>query len=254
MDVKKLGCVPDGGGWRAHGRGGRKRKHRIGFDYVHSVVDDHSGWPTARSRPTSKGPTCAGFLRRAAAYFAEHGITRIEQLMTDNAWAYRYSLLSVVPSLGIEQIFIKPHCPWQNGKVEGSTAPCRTEWPAGRSSPPTPIAPQPLRPGSSTTTLNDVTAHSEDYRPPADCDQRGRPGTTRANHRRSAAQRLEQCGIRWLVERQHRMLAAEVFELRGRSSCPVTCSDRAGAGTAAPTGAPRRGRGRPRRRPRPTGC
>ena len=128
MDVKKLGRIPDGGGWRAHGRGGRKRKHRIGFDYVHSVVDDHSRLAYSEILPNEQGPTCAGFLRRAAAYFADHGITRIEQLMTDNAWAYRYSLLSVCAELGIEQIFIKPHCPWQNGKVERFNRTLQTEW------------------------------------------------------------------------------------------------------------------------------
>jgi hypothetical protein len=46
MDVKKIGRIPAGGGWRAHGRQIGKtfaqRKARIGFDYVHSVVDDHS--------------------------------------------------------------------------------------------------------------------------------------------------------------------------------------------------------------------
>jgi transposase InsO family protein len=38
--------------------------------------------------------------------------------MTDNAWAYRWSLREVVADLGARQVFIKPHCPWQNGKVE----------------------------------------------------------------------------------------------------------------------------------------
>ena len=47
MDVKKIGRIPDGGGWRAHGRGVVGRTHqrrmiKVGFDYVHSVVDDHS--------------------------------------------------------------------------------------------------------------------------------------------------------------------------------------------------------------------
>jgi hypothetical protein len=49
-----------------------------------------AGWPTARSSPTRKGPTCAAFLTRAADYFRVHGITRIHGLMTDNAWAYRW--------------------------------------------------------------------------------------------------------------------------------------------------------------------
>ena len=49
---------------------------------------------------------------------AVHGITSIERLITDNAWAYRHSLRDICAAHGIRQKFIKPHCPWQNGKVE----------------------------------------------------------------------------------------------------------------------------------------
>ena len=130
MDVKKLGRIPDGGGWRAHGRSNRHsdRHHRIGFDYVHSMVDDHSRLAYSEILPDETGPSCAEFLRRAADYFASHGIDRIEQLMTDNAWAYRYSLRAVCADLGIRQVFIKPHCPWQNGKVERLNRTLQTEW------------------------------------------------------------------------------------------------------------------------------
>jgi transposase InsO family protein len=121
MDVKKLGRIPAGGG-RAHGRANREttrdRTGKVGYDFVHSLVDDHSRLAYCELLPDEKGPTCAGFLSRAAAYFAAHGIDRIERLMTDNAWAYRWSLRAVCTQLGARQIFIKPHCPWQNGKVE----------------------------------------------------------------------------------------------------------------------------------------
>ena len=57
VDVKKLGRIPDGGGWRAHGRGARPRALRaIGYDYVHSAVDDHSRLAYSESTPTSAGP------------------------------------------------------------------------------------------------------------------------------------------------------------------------------------------------------
>ncbi len=60
MDVKEIGRIPDGGGWRAHGRENREstrdRSTKVGFDYVHSLVDDHSGWPTPRSCPTRRAP------------------------------------------------------------------------------------------------------------------------------------------------------------------------------------------------------
>jgi hypothetical protein len=55
----------------------RPDKSPIGFDYVHSLVDDHSRLAYSEILPDEKGPTCAGFLTRAAAYFAAHGITRI---------------------------------------------------------------------------------------------------------------------------------------------------------------------------------
>jgi transposase InsO family protein len=132
MDVKKLGRIPDGGGWRAHGRSAtqaaKKKRPLIGFDYIHSLVDDHSRLAYSEIHPDEKGPTCAGFLTRAAAYFAANGITRIEQVMTDNAWAYRYSLRESVAALGARQIFIRPHCPWQNGKVERLNRTLQTEW------------------------------------------------------------------------------------------------------------------------------
>ena len=132
MDVKKIARLPEGGGWRAVGRAQREatrdRKTKIGFDYVHCLVDDHSRLAYAEALPDEKGPTCAAFLERAAAYFAEHGITRIERLMTDNAWAYKWSLRGVCAEHGIRQKFIKPHCPWQNGKAERFNRTLATEW------------------------------------------------------------------------------------------------------------------------------
>jgi IS30 family transposase len=131
MDVKKLGRIPDGGGWRAHGRAGvgdRIRKSGNGFDYVHSLVDDYSRLAYSEILPDEKGLTCAGFLLRGADYFRSHGITTIERVMTDNAWAYRHSLRTVCADLGARQLFIKPHCPWQNGKVERLNRTLQTEW------------------------------------------------------------------------------------------------------------------------------
>jgi len=132
MDVKKLARIPDGGGWRAHGRGAgsiqRDRSTRVGFDYVHSLVDDYTRLTYSEVHGDEQGPTCAAFLARAASYFAAHGITRIEELMTDNAWAYKWSLRDICAQLGIRQIFIKAHCPWQNGKVERLNRTLLTEW------------------------------------------------------------------------------------------------------------------------------
>ena len=133
MDVKKLGRIPDGGGWRALGQSelnhrSRLTKTRLGYDYVHSLVDDHSRLAYSEILPDEKGPTCADFLARAIDYFAAHGITRIERLMTDNAWAYRWSLRELCEAHAIKQVFIRPHCPWQNGKVERLNRTLQTEW------------------------------------------------------------------------------------------------------------------------------
>ena len=132
MDVKKLGKIPDGGGWRAHGRAAtvdhRHKKVKVGYDYVHSLVDDYTRLAYSEILPDEKGPTCAGFLARAIGYFAAHGIPHIERIMTDNAWAYRWSLREVVAELGARQKFIKPHCPWQNGKVERLNRTLQVEW------------------------------------------------------------------------------------------------------------------------------
>ena len=132
MDVKKLARIPDGGGWRALGRAAREttrdRTTKVGYDYVHSLVDDHSRLAYSEILPDEKGATCAAFLTRAAAYFAAHGITGIERVMTDNAWAYQHSIKGVCAQLGARQKFIKPHCPWQNGKVERLNRTLATEW------------------------------------------------------------------------------------------------------------------------------
>ncbi len=134
VDVKKLGKIPDGGGWKAHGRAVGKtaaqKKARIGFDYVHSMVDDHSRLAYSEILPDEQGPTCAAFILRAAAYFASHGIIRIEEVITDNHWSYRRShdVRDAMTALGAKHRFIKPHCPWQNGKVERFNRTLQTEW------------------------------------------------------------------------------------------------------------------------------
>jgi len=133
MDVKKIGRIPDGGGWRAHGRQmgstSAKKKARIGFDYVHSVVDDHSRFAYSEVLDDEKGDTCAAFFERALAVFAEYGIT-VERLMTDNHWSYTKStkLAELLERHRIAHKLIRPHCPWQNGKVERFNRTLQTEW------------------------------------------------------------------------------------------------------------------------------
>ena len=130
VDVKKLGRIPDGGGWRVHGRSEEVRGRGIGFDYVHSAVEDHSRLAYSEIHPDERADTCAAFLTRAAAAFAAAGMVHIERVITDNALAYRRSsaFRAAVAALGAEQRFIKPHCPWTNGKVERFNRTLQTEW------------------------------------------------------------------------------------------------------------------------------
>jgi transposase InsO family protein len=134
MDVKKIGRIPDGGGWRAHGRQlvrtAERRKTVVGYDYVHSLVDDHSRLAYSEILQDERAGTCAEFFARAVDYFTAHGITNIERVMTDNAWSYRHgrALAELIAGIGARHKFIKPHCPWQNGKVERFNRTLQTEW------------------------------------------------------------------------------------------------------------------------------
>ena len=134
VDVKKIGRIPAGGGWRAHGRQmgstSAGKKARIGFDYVHSMVDDHSRVAYSEILPDEKGPTCAAFIARAARFLSGVGIDRIERVMTDNHWSYTRSsdVADTLAHLHATHKLIKPHCPWQNGKVERFNRTLATEW------------------------------------------------------------------------------------------------------------------------------
>ena len=134
VDVKKLGRIPDGGGWRALGRATtmahRHKPIRLGFDFIHVAVDDHSRIAYAEIHPDEKGPTCAAFLHRAAQWFHDrHGIT-IRRILTDNAKTYRLSKdwAAVCTALQIRRRFIKPGCPWTNGKAERFNRTLLTDW------------------------------------------------------------------------------------------------------------------------------
>jgi transposase InsO family protein len=124
VDVKKLGRVPDGGGWRLHGRTEHARGRKvhgsgIGYDYLHVAVDDHSRIAYLEALPDERDATCAGFLYRAVTWFRERGV-RVLRVLTDNAKVYRVgsNWRAVCVALGIRRRFTKPGCPWTNGKAE----------------------------------------------------------------------------------------------------------------------------------------
>ena len=129
VDVKKLGRVPDGGGWRVHGRSEEVRGRGNGWDYVHVAIDDHTRLAYAEVLPDERAATCAGFLTRAAAWFAAHGVT-IRRVLTDNAKSYRIGAawITACNQLGIARRFIQPGRPWTNGKAERFNRTLQTEW------------------------------------------------------------------------------------------------------------------------------
>lgn len=133
IDVKKLGRIPDGGGWRLDGHDSidhhSDRPRRVGFDYVHVAIDDHSRLAFAKILPDEKGATCASFLLDAAEFFTNHGIT-ISRVMTDNALNYRRSrdFQTALASIGSRHVLTRPHSPWQNGKAERFNRTLQENW------------------------------------------------------------------------------------------------------------------------------
>jgi transposase InsO family protein len=132
VDVKKLGNIPDGGGWRYTGRhqgmrnraatpGKPRSKHRgplLGTAFVHTVLDDHSRVAYAEIHDDETAATAIGVLRRAVAWFADRGIT-VERVLSDNGSAYRsHAWRDACLELGIGPRRTRPYRPQTNGKIE----------------------------------------------------------------------------------------------------------------------------------------
>lgn len=103
VDVKKVGRIPDGGGWRVHGRDSpesravertKRRGTRRGYVYLHSAIDGHTRLAYTEALDNEKGLTAAEFLERAKRWFAAHGIATIERIVTDNGACYRSRVFS----------------------------------------------------------------------------------------------------------------------------------------------------------------
>lgn len=142
VDVKKLGNVPDGGGWRYVGRqqgeknraatpGKPRNRHRnpkMGTAFVHTVLDDHSRVAYAEIHDDETAATAAGVLRRAVAWFAARGV-RVERVLSDNGSAYVSRLWrQTCAELGIKPKRTRPYRPQTNGKIERFHRTLAQEW------------------------------------------------------------------------------------------------------------------------------
>jgi hypothetical protein len=138
IDVKKLGRIPDGGGHRVHGRAAASRGRGIGYDDVHSAVDDRSRVAFSQLLPDETGLTCARFLVEAAGFFAEHGVA-IQRVLTDNAKAYTESVVftETAAGLGIRLRRTRRYRPQPTARSSGSTRPCSMSGPMGGCTAPT---------------------------------------------------------------------------------------------------------------------
>ena len=132
VDVKKLGNIPDGGGWKFVGReqGGRNKaamkelprnKYRNpinGKAYVHTVIDDHSRVAYAEVHNDERKETAVAVLKRAVAWFAVRGV-RVERVLSDNGSCYNSKLWKqTCTGLGITVKKTRPYRPQTNGKIE----------------------------------------------------------------------------------------------------------------------------------------
>lgn len=132
VDVKKIGNIPDGGGWRFVGRqqGERNRSATPGKDrnvwrnplmrhaFVHTVIDDNSRVAYAETHDDETAATAIGVLRRAVAWFAARGV-RVERVLSDNGSAYRsHAWRDACTELGITPKKTRPYRPQTNGKIE----------------------------------------------------------------------------------------------------------------------------------------
>ena len=107
---------------------------RVGYDFVHALVDDHSRLAYAEIHADEKAATVTGFLERGLAFLAAHEIVA-KRLMTDNAFTYVHnrSLRELLAGNGIRHLTTEPYRPRTNGKVERFHQTMAREWAYGLS-------------------------------------------------------------------------------------------------------------------------
>jgi transposase InsO family protein len=142
VDVKKLGNIPGGGGWRTTGRtqgrrnraaspGARRDRYggaHLGYAYLHSAIDDHSRLAYTEILADETKETATAFWGRAHAWFTTAGIT-IQRVMTGNGSCYKsFAWRDALTAAGITHTRIRPYRPQTNGKVERFNRTLLEEW------------------------------------------------------------------------------------------------------------------------------
>ena len=102
---------------------------RVGYDFAHAIVDDHSRLAFVELHDDEKAATVTGFTERALAFFAEYGVVA-KRLMTDNGFSYvkNRSLRELLARRGIRHLTTEPYRPGTNGKVERFHQTMAREW------------------------------------------------------------------------------------------------------------------------------
>jgi transposase InsO family protein len=105
----------------------------VGYEFAHSIIDDHSCLAYTELHRDERGPTVAGFMERAIAFFRSYGIEP-RRLQSDNAWIYtkNRSLAKLLEHEGISHRTIPPRTPKRNGKVERYRQTLKREWGLGQ--------------------------------------------------------------------------------------------------------------------------
>jgi transposase InsO family protein len=133
QDHKKLGRIPDGGGWRAHGRGrdGHGGHGRAGYEHLEVIVDDVSRYAVVVPVPDETSASAIGALEIAAAEFARMGIA-VDRVLTDNGTNYKLRYDGAVARLGGRHKRTRRYRPQTNGKAERFIRTLLDEWAYGR--------------------------------------------------------------------------------------------------------------------------
>lgn len=141
VDVKKLGKIPAGGGWRKLGRTAGKHNSQAdrssgaissnhkplrGYHFLHTALDGHSRLAYSEILADERKETAAAFWERANTWFSKNGIT-VRKVLTDNGSCYRSHVFR--DALGtIEHRRTRPYRPQTNGKVERFHRTLADEW------------------------------------------------------------------------------------------------------------------------------